>query len=269
MRMSIIVPALLATCLLAGCRQLERLSIVRPSAEQRGYTQVAPTYDVSGKKGHASADPILLLTAATGLLQQGRYDEAEHQARQALKLQPGSGDANTLLGAIAGARGKAAEAGAYYRAAAMAAPTNGVYANNYGGWLCSNGQPAASLEWFDRALADPAYPTPLGALVNAGTCAAKAAQPVRAEASWRQVLALDPGNLPALAGMAALEAGRGNYLEARAFAERWLAIAPADAAGLQLAADIEQKLGDNAAASRYLSRLQAIPPGSSTVPRTQ
>jgi len=269
MHKSAVVLVLLGCVLLAGCKQLERLSIVRPSAEQRGYTQVAPTYDVSGKKGHASTDPILLLTAATGLLQQGRYDEAEHQARQALKLQPGSGDANTLLGAIADARGKAAEAGTYYRAAALAAPTNGVYANNYGGWLCSNGQPAASLEWFDRALADPAYPTPLGALVNAGTCASKAGQPERAETNWRQVLVQDAVNVPALAGMAALEAGRGNYLEARAFAERWLAVAPSDAAGLQLAAEIEQKLGDNAAASRYLSRLQAISPGSSTVSRTQ
>jgi Tfp pilus assembly protein PilF len=32
---------------------------------------------------------------------------------------------------------------------------------------------------------------------------------------------------------------------------------------------IEQKLGDNAAAQRYLLRLQAIAPGASTVPPTQ
>ena len=44
---------------------------------------------------------------------------------------------------------------------------------------------------------------------------------------------------------------------------------PEDAAGLRLAASIEQKLGDNEAASRYLSRLQATPPGSPLVPRAQ
>ena len=59
------------------------------------------------------------------------------------------------------------------------------------------------------------------------------------------------------------------YLDARAFAERWLALAPDDADGLQLAASIEQKLGDNAAASRYLSRLQAIPLGPTPAPRAQ
>ena len=46
----------------------------------------------------------------------------------------------------------------------------------------------------------------------------------------------------------------------RAFAERWLALAPTDAEGLQLAARIEQKLGDNLAAERHLPSLQAISP---------
>ena len=81
----------------------------------------------------------------------------------------------------------------------------------------------------------------------------------------RAVLALEPENVPALSGMAALEYARGAYLEARAFAERWLALAPDDPAALQLAARIEEKTGDNVAASRYLLRLQAISSGSSTV----
>ena len=69
--------------------------------------------------------------------------------------------------------------------------------------------------------------------------------------------------------MATLQFARNQYLDARAFAERWLAIAPSDAEGLQLASRIEQKLGDNVAAQRYLSRLQATSPGTSTVPRAQ
>jgi type IV pilus assembly protein PilF len=42
-----------------------------------------------------------------------------------------------------------------------------------------------------------------------------------------------------------------------AFTERRLAAAPANAAVLQLAAGIEEKLGDKAAASRYVQRLRA------------
>ena len=62
---------------------------------------------------------------------------------------------------------------------------------------------------------------------------------------------------------------QGEYLEARAFVERWLAVAPDEPAALQLAMQVEEKRGDNVAASRYRSRLQAISPGPTTAPRTQ
>ncbi len=136
-------------------------------------------------------------------------------------------------------------------------------------WLCANGRVAESLEWLGRAIADPAYPTPALALANAGSCAERAGQLERAEASWRQALALDPVSAPALSGMAALKFASGQYMDARAFTERWLATTPDDPEGLRLAIQVEQKLGDNAAASRYLSRLQAIPSGSGPAPRTQ
>lgn len=255
--------------LASGCGIADRLTFIRPSTGNGKVTQVAPRYDVSGKKGQDGGDARMLLASASMLYQRGELAEAEGLARKALKAEPGSGDANTLLGLIANARGDVAATGKFYQAASAAAPGNGIYANNYGGWLCANGRAEESLGWFDRALADPTYPTPVAALANAGECAAKAGQPARAEASWRGALALDAVNLPALAGMAVLEFGRGRYMEARAFVERWLAVAPDDAAGLQLAAQTEQKIGDNAAAARYLSRLQAISSGSTTAPRTQ
>ncbi len=255
----VLAAAVLGCLVLSGCSQLERLSIIRPSAQQRGYTQVAPTYDVSGKHaGKHAPDAELLLVSATDAFRAGRLDEAERLAEQARRAQPTSGDANTLLGAIFDARNNHDKAGAYYRAAAEVAPQNGIYANNYGGWLCANGHAAESLVWFERALADVNYPTPVAALGNAGACARLAKQPQRAEDNWRRALSIDRVNVAALGGMTALEFERGNYLDARAFAERWLAVTPKDRMGLQLAANIEQKLGDNEAASRYLSRLQAL-----------
>ena len=190
-------------------------------------------------------------------------------AERAIKAEPRSGDAHTVLGAIADARGETKLAGVHYRKAIEIAPNTGTYANNYGSWLCANGGPAESLAWFDRAIADPGYPTRERALANAGTCAQKAGLLERAEANWRQALALDPASAPALSGMAAMKFARGEYLDARAFTERWLTMSPDDPEGLRLAVQVEQKLGDNAAASRYLSRLQAIPSGSGPAPRTQ
>jgi type IV pilus assembly protein PilF len=264
-----LLPLLLGCVMLLGCTQLERLTLIRPSAQPRGYTQLAPTYDVTGKKAKSSTDPAMLLAVATDLYQRGELDEADRIVRKVLKAQPGSGDALTLLGAIAQARGDSAAAGKAYKAAVDSKPSSGLYANNYGGWLCETGQAAQALPWFDRAVADAEYLTPIAAMANAGTCASKAGLASQAEVYWRGALALEPVNLTALMGMAKLENGRGNALEARAFVERWLAERPEDADGLRLAAEVEQKLGDNAAASRYLSRLQAISPGSPSTPRTQ
>ncbi|MEO5629849.1 MAG: type IV pilus biogenesis/stability protein PilW, partial [Thermomonas sp.] len=255
-----------------ACSKLERLSIVRRTAERGDYTQVAPTYDLSDKgRKAAPAMAEQLLAAATQFYQAGQLQQAEQQAQRALKAKAPAGDVHTLLALIASASGDSGGAGSHYEQALAVAPGNGSYANNYGTWLCESGRAAESLDWFDKALADPAYSTRTAALANAGICAAKAGQKIRAEANWRQALAFDPVVTPALSGMARLQYEKGSYLDARGFVERWLALAPDDANALQLAAQIEQKLGDNAAAQRYLSRMQANPPtpGTTTPPRTQ
>lgn len=262
---------LVAACLSAGaCSKLERLSIVKPTAERGDYTQVAPTYDVSDKgRTNTSMAAGEQLASANELFRAGKLAQAEQQARRAIKSNPRMGDAHVLLAMVAASRGDVAATGRHYEQALSIAPGNGFYANNYGVWLCGNGRAAESLAWFDRALADPAYSTRAAAFANAGTCSRDAGQPARAEAKWRQALALEPANIPALSGMAELQFRSGRYMDARAFVERWLASVPEDRLGLRLAAQIEQKLGDNAAAQRYLLRLQAIPPGTTTAPGAQ
>ena len=246
------------------------MSIVRPTAERGDYTQIAPTYEVSDKgRKAAPMAAVQLVAVASEAYRAGDLELAEQQARRALKSDPKLADAHSLLAAIASDKGDNAAAGKYYEQAVALAPGVGAYANNYGTWLCANGRAAESLGWFDQALADANYPTPTAAMANAGTCANRIGQFDRAETNWRQALALDPAELQSLAGMATLQFDRGRYLEARAFAERWLALVPSDAEALHLASGIEQKLGDNMAAQRYLLRLQAISSGSTTVPRTQ
>src|SRR3546814_8916261 len=57
----------------------------------------------------------------------------------------------------------------------------------------------------------------------------------------------------------------GRYMDARAFSQRRLAAAPATAAVLLLASQIEEKLGDRVAAARYVQRLRAEFPQSGTI----
>ncbi|MEO5566265.1 MAG: type IV pilus biogenesis/stability protein PilW [Luteimonas sp.] len=252
--------SLLAGLVMVGC---SRLTFVKPSAERGGYTQVAPDYDVREDKQERGRTLALEQVAAAGdSLRDGRLDQAELQARAALKNDAKSADAYTILALLAEQQGQAAEAGKHYAKAAELAPTRGTTLNNYGAWLCRNGRAAESLKLFERALADPSYSTPAAALSNAGTCALQAGQPALADRALRGALEFDPDNAVALAGLAQSSFDSGNYLQARGFSQRRLAVAPATPQVLQLASQIEQKLGDFKASTRYVERLGAEFPQS-------
>lgn len=249
-----------------GC---SRLTFVKPDAKRRGFEQVAPDYSVresADAKRRAGVHDQLALAGEH--LRRGDDDQAEKAVRALLKLDPDSADAHTLLGVIEDRRGRGQAAGEHYRRATELAPGAGAALNNYGAWLCANGHPAESLVWFDRALADQAYATPARALANAGDCALESGQYERAERDLRDALASEPENALALAAMARNEFRKGRYLEARAFAQRRLAAAPADPVVLQLAVRIENMLGDKGAAGRYTQQLrEEFPEATTAVPR--
>ncbi|MGG2100488.1 type IV pilus biogenesis/stability protein PilW [Stenotrophomonas sp. NRRL B-14846] len=197
-----------------------------------------------------------LLTLATRDMQVGNLDAAERKVREALKLAPEAPDALVLQAGIDDRRGRTRQAGENFRKAAELAPQRGDVLNNYGAWLCQQGQPAESLVWFDRALQAPGYATPGEAQANAGSCALDAGQLERAERDLRAALVAAPADPVALESMAQLSFRQGRYMEARAFAERRIAAAPATRSVLQLASQIEARLGDRAASDRYLQRIR-------------
>ena len=205
-----------------------------------------------------------VLRLAGDRLGRNDLDAALKYARSAQKREPREPDAYTMQAVILGMRGDTVAAGELYRKAAELAPRQGDVLNNYGAWLCANGHPAEALVWFDRALADPDYSARADALANAGGCALDAGQVERAEPDLRQALALAPANAYALASMARNEFLHGRYFEARAFCQRRLAAAPATVSVLKLAVEIEERLGDGSAASRYRQRLREEFPVSAT-----
>ena len=258
-RVLVVLAALVA---LAAC---SRLTFVKPSVARGDYDRIAPEYNVQGDPREADrmqARHQAIL--AESELRAGRLDAAREAAEAALDLDPQSSEAHTLMAVVAERQGAAALAGKHYAAAVELAPRRGVTLNNYAAWLCRNGREAVSLPLFERALGDPGYDTPAAALANSGTCALRAGQPVRAERDLRRALEYDRDNAVALATLAELSFKGGDYLQARAFSQRRLAAAPATRPVLLLASQIEQKLGDSAAAARYVQRISAEFPGTPT-----
>ena len=247
----ILALATLCALALAACNSGSK-GVKLPKAQ----LAVAPTYvaqdDGRIRKLHQYQSQLTLAGSDFGT---GKLDAAEKRARAALKLMPDRPDA-LLLAAIADRRGEGPRAGELLQRAVAQAPERGDVLNNYAAWMCDHGNAEASLGMFERAIAAPGYSSPGVALSNAGACALRAKQPVPAERYLRAALAQDPRDAQALDAMAQLSFDNGRYMEARAFSERRLAAAPPTRSVLQLASQIETRLGDQRAAERYQQRIR-------------
>mgnify|MGYP006378274675 FL=1 len=123
-------------------------------------------------------------------------------------------------------------------------------------YFCMNGEPKRGEQYMLQAAASPLNARPDVAYANAGRCARGDGRPKDAEQSFRMALARNPMQPDALMQMAELAQEGGNGLQARAFLERYTAVAPVTAATLWLGRNIELGLGDAAQAARYSQRLK-------------
>lgn len=250
--------ALLALCVLAGC---SRLSFIRQDVSRGEYTRTAPDVNLSGADRKDALALQLALRDGQEALRAGDLEAAGRAARDAIRNNDRSPGAHTLAALVADRRGDSRTAGTHYRRAVELAPTRGGMHNNYGTWLCANGREAESLQWFESAASIPGYGNAGAALANAGECAQRAGMAEEAGRYLEAALARDPESPVALAALAEREYRAGNHMRARAFVQRRLDAAPADASTLLLASQIETSLGDTRAAERYLRRIGEEFPG--------
>ncbi|MCF7528886.1 type IV pilus biogenesis/stability protein PilW [Neisseria lisongii] len=72
-------------------------------------------------------------------------------------------------------------------------PNSAEINNNYGWFVCNSlNRPEAALPHFNKALADPTYPTPHIAYLNKGICSGRMGHTAEAEQALKQALALRP-----------------------------------------------------------------------------
>lgn len=132
------------------------------------------------------------LQLALAYYQQAQWPTALDEVALALQSEPQLADGYSMRGLILMASGRAALAGAEFQQALRLAPGHPDYLNNYGWFLCRQGQPRASLAWFERAAAQPGYSAPARALNNAGVCSEMAGEPAAAKAYFMQAAAQAP-----------------------------------------------------------------------------
>lgn len=151
-----------------------------------------------------------------------------------------------------------------FRRALSIAPTDSEINNNYGWFLCQNGQERQSITYFLNALKNPLYETPDRAYTNAGACALAAGDLEGAENYLTYAIKLSrDGGLAPRVQLAVLQYRKGNLDEARRTINEILkAMDPPPPEALWLALRIERKMGNRNAEGALAAQLRGRYPAS-------
>lgn len=194
-------------------------------------------------------------------LQRGKLELAKDKLERALEQDPKLPQAHTAMALLYEQLGQADRADKHYRQA-LSLSTDAAMHNNYGVFLCRQGKREKAEEHFLEAIGDRLYATPEAALTNLGFCLRQDGEFERAEEYFRQALRRDPRFPDALWQMANVAYEQGNYLQARAFLQRYAEKASEGSSALWLGMLIEQELEDDAAVEDYEQRLKRDYPES-------
>jgi type IV pilus assembly protein PilF len=196
------------------------------------------------------------MNLGAGYLRQGRYDLAVERLQRALKQNPRLADAHSTIAIAYDQLGKPEDAEPHYRRATQLEPDNAGAANSYAVFLCRQNRWKDAEPYFKRAVDNKAYTTPEVALTNAGVCARNAGDTERAVENFRSALARNPTYADALSNMMDLSYQAGNFLQTRAFVQRYLESQPPSASVLLMCFNVERELQDEAAADRCAAQMR-------------
>jgi len=204
-------------------------------------------YDVSKKRKGAESNTSLGLE----YMNRGQYEVALGKLKKAVRDDPTYAPAHTVMAVLYERIGEMKLAGTHYQKAVELDPADGDTNNNYGVYLCKTDKPGQANSHFIKALEDPFYSSPSVALTNAGSCSLGSGDFERADNYLRGALKIEPEFPDALLNMARLKFDEKNYLSARAFIQRYEAVATHGPDTLLLAYKIEVAANNTRAANKY------------------
>lgn len=209
----------------------------------------------AGTTVHDAADTkkAAQLNAELGLnyMSQGKNELAMEKLLKAVDYDAGSVDANHYIAELYKRLERPDKAQEYYKRAISLAPRETAIQNNYGVFLCGEKRYDEGVKYLLQALDNPVWPGREGAFENIGQCLLDKGDTVKAEHYYREALRVNP-NLPrSLLAMAEVSLQQQNLISARAFLQRYAAVATHTPQSLWLGIQVERVLGDRNALSSY------------------
>ena len=180
---------------------------------------------------------------ALGYIEREQLGVAQEKLEKAIEQNDENVDAYTTMAYLKRIIKEYDEAEYYYLQALDITSNDPSIHNNYGGLLCQMGRYEDALEEIKLAYESPFYETPYLAYANAGTCLLDVGDYEQAEKMLRKALRDQPKYAGALLSMADLGVKTEKYLMARAYIQRYHAVARPSAESLWLQIQAEKALG--------------------------
>ncbi len=198
-------------------------------------------------------------------MREGQLDVALQKLQRAVEIDPHHASAHNVLGVVYERLGDDTLAERHFRASVRAWGKDPRAHNNYGRLLCRLGRYEEAEKNFLAAAENHLYASPEVAYSNAGNCAQRIADVVKAENYFRRALRANPKFPIALLRMAQITRVNKHYLPSRAYLQRYLEVASHTPETLWLGILNERELGDRDAVASYSLLLRANFPDSEEV----
>lgn len=199
---------------------------------------------------------------ALGYIEREQLGIAQEKLKKAIEQNPENIDAYTTIAYMKRIIKEYDEAEDYYLKALDINSRDPNIHNNYGGLLCQMGRYEEAMEEIEQAYESPFYETPYLAYGNAGTCLLDQADYTQAEKMLRKALRDQPRYAGALLSMAEVGVKTEKYLMARAYIQRYHALARPSAESLWLQIQAEKALGAKDHYLKYAKQLLTEYPDS-------
>ncbi len=204
-----------------------------------GLVACSTTQKQSAKEKQQSAADINA-QLAYGYISQGDKKQGVAKLRKALSLKPALPSTYHYIAESYRLLGQPELAETAYLKAIKLAPRDSAMQNNYGVFLCEQGRYKEAENRFMISARNPLYATPEEAYENAALCALRMPDVKRAEYYFRKALEVNPLRVRSLYRLAHIEFEQKNYMQARAFLQRYFGLADATPEALWLGIQIER-----------------------------
>ncbi|HDU7970800.1 TPA: type IV pilus biogenesis/stability protein PilW [Legionella pneumophila] len=203
---------------------------------------------------------ICLFVGACQHTQDGDRPRAKKKLLTALEQQPDSADVNAALAYYFEQTKELEQAKKFYHKAITLSQNGGAQLNNYGAFLCRQGDYKNAETYFLKAVKDQNYVHTSGAYENAGLCAMAIPDHDKAILYFTKALNQDPSRKESLYELVKLQSKIGHDKEAVELLQKHADLVLNDKVMLALAKDIANRTGQHSLAAEYENSFNKLEP---------